>query len=166
ERSMIEVDVGLRHVHARGREVADVLLDDPVDLHVRDRVEPHVREVEVDVVGDPEFGGGGSGLFLLLRPQLRVAGVLRRAAVGHTDDADAVAAIGVDGDRPTHPQHLVVRVRGEDEDAVAHPSLAPTESVPETTSTSSRSKPPSPQATTGPSGSSETIVPAGTVSSS
>ena len=106
----------------------------------------------MDVVLDAELGGSAKRLVLLARPDLRVPRVLRRGAVGHDDDAHASPAIDVSGDRPTHPQYLVVGVRGDHEDP-RHPSRAPDRELdPRRISTSSSRSPPSPHATTAPSG--------------
>ena len=53
---MIAVDVGVRREDDLRPEVVDMLLDDAVDLDVRERVEPHVGEIEMSVVGDAELG--------------------------------------------------------------------------------------------------------------
>ena len=119
---MVAIDVRMRRVDAGGREVANVLLDDPVHLHVRERVEAHVRKVEVDVVGHAELGGCAQCLVLLARADLGIARILRRRAVGDDDDPHLVTAIGVHGDRPTHPEHLVVGVRGENQNPAHRPT--------------------------------------------
>src|SRR5439155_22718137 len=109
----------------------------------------------MDIVLDPELCGSPLCLVRLALAELGVARVLRRAPVGDADDAQLVAPSRVESDRPAHPEHLVVRVRGEHEDA-GHPSTAPTGSSRAASTSSSRSAP-SPQATTGPSA---TTVPA------
>ena len=47
---MVAVDVGMHRVDDLRREVADPLLDDTVDLDVGQRVEAHVRQIEMKVV--------------------------------------------------------------------------------------------------------------------
>src|SRR5262249_33396422 len=148
-----------------GSEVPDVLLDDRVDVDVRQRVETHVGEVEVDVVHGSELGCCAQRLLLLAQPRLGIVRVLRRRAVRDDDDAHLVAALRVDRDRPAHPEHLVVGMCREHEDA-AHPSFAPTTSPSALVWISSSSRPPSPQATTGRSSCTSTIVPAGASSAS
>jgi hypothetical protein len=64
---MVAVDVGMRRVHALGREVANVLLDDRVDLDVGERVEPHVGKVEMEVVRDAQLCSRAHRLALLAR---------------------------------------------------------------------------------------------------
>ena len=113
----------------------------------------------------PSSAAARTRLVLLARARLRVAGVLRRRAVRDDDDADVVAGVRVDGDRAAHPEHLVVRVRCEHEDAASseprpHGELAGVVWI------SSSTSPPSPHATTGPSGPTSTIVPAGARSAS
>ena len=124
---MVAVHVRVRRVDPLRGEVANVLLDDAVHLDVRQRVEAHVRKVEVHVVRHSELGGGAKCLVLLARPDLRVVRVLRGRPVRHDDDAHLVPAIDVNGDRPAHSEHLVVWMRREYEDA-GHPSRAPTAS--------------------------------------
>jgi uncharacterized protein YbjT (DUF2867 family) len=50
-----------------------------------------------------------------------VVGILGAAAIGDANDAHGVAALGVDRDRASHPEHLVVGMRSEHEHA-AHAS--------------------------------------------
>src|SRR5918995_272753 len=164
EDAMVEVHVRMRRVHDLRPEVVDVLLDDAVDFDVRKRVEPHVRKVEMTVVGDAELRRGAHGLALFPGSGLRVARVLGGRAVCDDDDAYRVARVRMHGNRAAHPEHLVVRVRCKDQDP-AHPSLAPTTSSPLVWISSSTS-PPSPHATTGPSGPTSTIVPGGGASAS
>ena len=83
----------------------------------------------MDVVRHAEHRRRPQRLVVLARAHLRVARVLRRAAVGHADDAHLVAPLGrVQAERPAHPEHLVVGVRREDQNL--HPSRAPTGSGP------------------------------------
>ena len=153
---MVAVHVRVWRVHDLGPELADVLLDQPVHVHVGHGVEAHVRQVEVHVVVHTELAGGAARLVVLPLAELRVVRVLRRAAVRHADDPGLVAAHGrVERDRAAHAEDLVVGVRGEDEDS--HPSRAPTSSG-VLVSTSSSSSAPSPHMTTGPA---STTVPAG-----
>ncbi len=156
---MIAVHVRMDRVDDLGPEVAHLLLDDAIDVDVRERVESHVGQVEVNVVGHAQFRRCGTGLLLLLRANHGVIGVLRGASVGDADDAHDVPAYSrVERNRAAHPEDLVVRVRSEDENP-AHPSTVPSASAPFVSNSSSRS-PPSPHATTGPSGRSATTVPA------
>ena len=157
---MVSVHVRMGGVDDLRTERAHLLLDDAVHVDVRKRVEAHVGEVQVEVVRDAERGGGALRLLVLALAPLRIAGVLRRAAVGQADDPNLVAPDGgVERDRPAHAEDLVIGVGGEDEDS--HPSRAPTVSGPAAVSISSRRRAPSPHATTGPSVSSPTIVPPG-----
>src|SRR5258707_427907 len=112
----------------------------------------------MDVVGHAERARGATRFGLFLRPDLRIARVLGRAAVGDANDAHLVAAIGVERDRAAHAEHLVVRVRRDDEDT-GHPSSAPTGRGSGASTSSSNSAPPPPQATTGPSERCSTTVP-------
>ena len=160
---MVEVHVWMRGVDDLGLPLAEVLLDDAVDVDVRQRVEAHVGQVEMDVLGDAEHLRGRLRLVVLLGTGGVVARVLGRAAVREADDGDGVSAIGVEGDRAAHAEHLVVGMRREDEDV--HPSLSPT-AIGRSGSISSRRRPPSPHATTAPSGRSSTTVPAGSPVSS
>src|SRR5207249_7376536 len=108
--------------------------------------------------------GGLLRLLVLALAHLRVAGVLRRAAVGHADHAHLVALLGgVEAERAAHAEHLVVRMCREDQDL--HPRRAPTGSGSAAPSTSSSTRPPSPHATTAASPSRPTTVPAGASSS-
>ncbi len=116
--AVILVHIGLRRVDDLGRKRGDMLLDDTVHLDVGKRVEPHVGQVEMHVVVDSELAGSPPRLLFLLRALRGIARVLRRAAVGDADDPHRVAADRcVERDRPAHPEHLVVRMRREDEHA-------------------------------------------------
>src|SRR2546423_1268078 len=140
-----------------GPGLAQVLLDEPIQVYVGHGVEAHVRQVEVHVIVHTQLAGGAAGLVVLALPQLVVVRVLGGAAVRDADDPRLVAAHGrVERDRAAHAEDLVVGVCGEDEDP--HPSRAPTSSA-ALVSTSSRSSAPSPHATSGPA---STTVPAGT----
>ena len=69
----------------------------------------------------PSILGRSPRLLVLALAHLGVPRVLGRAAVGHADDAHLVALLaGVERERAAHAEHLVVRVRREDEDL--HPS--------------------------------------------
>src|SRR5215213_11420199 len=168
---MVPVHVGMNAVDRGGCEVPHLRLYDRVQIRVRERVEPHVRQVEVDVVVDAELLRGPDRLVGLLGTLRIVARVLGRASVRQAEDANAVPAYDrVHSDRRAHAEHFVVRVRGHDEDTLAHPSFTPsgialamsaaeTGSPPSACISSSRS-PPSPQATTTPDSRSSTTVPA------
>ena len=86
--------------HRRG-ELAHLRVHDRVHLHVRHRVQTHVGELEVHVVVHAQLDGGPARLLVLLPPPVFVVGVLGRAAVGHTHDANLVAPWAIPDEQPT-----------------------------------------------------------------
>ena len=114
---MVAVDVRLDRVDELGARPGHVLLDDAVDVNVRERVQAHVRKVEVDVVADAERRGRSDRLALLARADLGVVRVLRGAAVRDAQDPNLVAALRVQRDRAAHAENVVVGMSCDDEDA-------------------------------------------------
>ena len=113
---VIPIDVRVNRVDDLRALVADVLLDDGVDGDVLERVESHVRQVEVHVFlktpsPPPRFTASCS-----FRAWISASPGYRVEAPSVTTSTRTSSPLPVRTDRPAHAQHLVVRVGGDDED--------------------------------------------------
>src|SRR5207245_8805459 len=109
-----------------GSEFEDLLLDHPIGVHVCDLIKPHIGEIQMHIIRDPQFQCRFPGLLVLLESSVSIVWVLGGATVRYTEDAHLISPYrGMESNGSTHSEDFVVWMCGDHQDSSGHRHSSP-----------------------------------------